>query len=220
MRGIVLKNHDDSTVGLAAIVQSLVPGLEVFGGIALNRTLGGINPAAVEHVTKVAGGRGRIVWMPTFDSENGVRVNRENRPFVPVARDGALLPEVREVIALIAKTDLALATGHSSPAEALMQLREGRRLGLRRMVVTHAMFTPVLMDVAQMKEAATLGAFLESQVATPPTPRGGSAWRSSRRRSVRSASIPAFSRPTSVRSTTRCPPMGSVRSSPRCANTA
>lgn len=161
MRAIVLKNHYDSTVGLAAVVQSIVPGIEVLGGIALNRTLGGINPAAVEHVTKVAGGRGRIVWMPTFDSENGVRLNRENRPFVPVSRDGALLPEVREVIALIARSDLALATGHSTPAEGLMQLREGRRLGLRRMVVTHAMFTPVLMDVGQMKEAAALGAFIE-----------------------------------------------------------
>jgi len=172
MRGIVLKNHYDSTVGLAAIVQAIVPGIDVFGGIALNRTLGGINPAAVEHVTKVAGGRGRIVWMPTFDSENGVRVNRENRPFVPVSRDGALLPEVREVIALIAKSDLALATGHSSPAEALMQLREGRRLGMRRMVVTHAMFTPVLMDVAQMKEAAALGAFLEFAGGNPANEAG------------------------------------------------
>jgi hypothetical protein len=173
MRAIVLKNHYDSTVGLAAIVQSIVPGIEVFGGIALNRTLGGINPAAVEHVTKVAGGRGRMVWMPTFDSENGVRLNRENRPFVPVSRDGGLLPEVREVIALIAKSDLALATGHSTPAEALMQLREGRRLGLRRMVVTHAMFTPVLMDIAQMKEAAALGAFVEFAGGNPTNAAGG-----------------------------------------------
>lgn len=138
----------------------------------MNRTLGGINAAAVEHVTKVAGGRGRMVWMPTFDSENGVRLNRENRPFVSVSRDGALLPEVREVIALIAKSDLALATGHSAPAEALMQLREGRRVGLRRMVVTHAMFTPVLMDVAQMKEAAALGAFVEFSGGNPTNAAG------------------------------------------------
>src|SRR5215213_4634562 len=167
MRAIVLKNHDDPTAGLASIVQSAIPGIEVFGGIALNRSIGGINPAAVEHMVSVSGGRGRVVWMPTFDSENGVRVAGENRPFVSVARDGELLPEVREVIALIAKHDLVLATGHSSPAEVLLLLREGRRAGVKHMVVTHAMFTPVFMTVPQMKEAASLGAFLEFAGGSP-----------------------------------------------------
>lgn len=167
MRAIVLKNHDDPTAGLASIVQSAVPGIDVFGGIALNRSVGGINPAAVEHMVSLAGGRGRLVWMPTFDSENGVRRAGENRPFVPVARGGELLPEVRDVIALIAKHDLVLATGHSSPAEALLLLREGRRAGVKHMVVTHAMFTPVFMTVPQMKEAASLGAFLEFAGGSP-----------------------------------------------------
>jgi hypothetical protein len=167
MRAIVLKNHDDPTGGLASLVQNAIPGIEVFGGIALNRSVGGINPAAVEHMVSLAGGRGRVVWMPTFDSENGVRRAEENRPFVPVARGGELLPEVRDVIALIAKHDLVLATGHSSPAEAMLLLREGRRAGVKHMVVTHAMFTPVLMTVPQMKEAAALGAFLEFAGGSP-----------------------------------------------------
>jgi hypothetical protein len=33
----------------------------VFGGIALNPTIGGINAAAVERTAGVSGGRGRIV---------------------------------------------------------------------------------------------------------------------------------------------------------------
>ena len=167
MRAIVLKNHDDPTAGLASIVQTVVPGIDVFGGIALNRSVGGINPAAVEHMVSLTDGRGRVVWMPTFDSENGVRRAGENRPFVSVARGGELLPEVREVIALIAKHNLVLATGHSSPAEALLLLREGRRAGVKHMVVTHAMFTPVFMTVPQMKEAASLGAFLEFAGGSP-----------------------------------------------------
>jgi len=161
MRAIVLKNHDDPTAAVAAIVQTVVPGIEVFGGIALNRSVGGINPAAVEHMVSLPGGRGRVVWMPTFDSENGVRRGGENRPYVSVVRNGELLPEVREVIALTAKHDLVLATGHSSPAEALLLLQEGRRAGVKHMVVTHAMFTPVFMTVPQMKEAASLGAYIE-----------------------------------------------------------
>jgi hypothetical protein len=161
MRAIVLKNHYESTAGMAYLVRTLVPGIEVFGGIDLNLTVGGINPAAVEHMTRVTGGWGRVVWMPTFDAENQVRSSKESRPAVSVSRNGELLPAVKAVIALIAKHGLVLATGHSAPAEVLMLLREARRQGVQRMVVTHAMNAPVLMDVPQMQEAAKLGAFIE-----------------------------------------------------------
>jgi hypothetical protein len=99
--------------------------------------------------------------MPTFDAENQVRVSKESRPFVAVSRNGELLPAARDVLGRIAKHNLVLATGHSSPAEGLMLLREARALGVRRMIVTHAMNTPVEMTLAQMQEAATLGAFIE-----------------------------------------------------------
>jgi hypothetical protein len=161
MRGLVLKNHYESTAGIAYLVRKLVPGVEVFGGIDLNLTVGGINPAAVEHMTKVTGGFGRFVWMPTFDAENQVRTSKEDRPFVSVAKNGALLPAVQQVLALVAKHQLVLATGHSSPTESLLMLREARRLGVQRMVVTHAMFTPVFMTLDQMREAAKLGALIE-----------------------------------------------------------
>ena len=161
MRAIVLKNHYDSTAGLAFLVRKVVPDLEVFGGIALNLTVGGINPAAVEHMAAVSGGWGRIVWMPTFDAENQVRTSKENRPFVSVTQNGELLPAVRDVIAVIAKRDLVLATGHSAPRESLLILREAKQQGVQRMVVTHAMNTPVSMSVAEMQEAAHLGAYIE-----------------------------------------------------------
>ena len=161
MRAIVLKNHYDPTGPLAYIVRKEVPGIDVFGGVDLNLTVGGINPAAVEHMPKVSGGWGRFVWMPTFDAENQVKYSKEDRPFVSVARNGQLLPEVKRVISLIASNGLVLATGHSSPEEGLMLLREGRAQGAQRMVVTHAMMAPVLMNVAQMQEAAKLGALIE-----------------------------------------------------------
>jgi hypothetical protein len=161
MRAIVLKNHYDATAGLAFLARKEVPGLDVFGGVDLNLSMGGINPAAVEHMAQVSGGWGRIVWMPTFDAENQVRYSKEQRRFVSVSRNGELLPEVKEVIALIAKHGLVLATGHSSPQEVLMLVREGRRQGVRQMVITHAMNAPVLMDVPQMQAAVKEGAFIE-----------------------------------------------------------
>jgi len=161
MRAIVLKNHYESTAGIAFLVRKIVPEMQVLGGIDLNLTVGGMNPAAVEHMTKVSGGWGRMVWMSTFDAENQVRYSKEDRPFVRVARNGTLLPETKSVIALIAKHGLVLATGHTSPAEALLLLEEGRRTGVRSMVVTHAMNAPVSMTVPQMQQAARLGAFIE-----------------------------------------------------------
>ena len=161
MRAIVLKNHYESSAGPVFMVRKAVPGIEVFGGIDLNLTVGGINPIAVEHMTRVTGGWGRLVWFPTFDAENQVRFSKQTRPFVSVAKNGELLPAVKEVIGLIAKNNLVLATGHSSAAEGLMLLREGRAQGVQHMVVTHAMNDPVEMNVAQMQEAAKLGAFIE-----------------------------------------------------------
>jgi hypothetical protein len=110
MRALVLKNHYEPTASLAYVVRKEVPGIEIFGGIDLNLTVGGVNPAAVERMTMVKGGWGRFVWMPTFDAENQVRYSKEDRPFVAVSRNGELLPEVRKVIALIAKQHLVLAT--------------------------------------------------------------------------------------------------------------
>ena len=170
MRAIVLKNHYVSTAGLAYTVRGEVSGIEVFGGIDLNRTVGGINPAAVEHMTRVSGGWGGFVWMPTFDSENQVRFSQEDRPFVRISQDGELLPEVKEVLALVAAHDLILATGHSTAEEVLMLLREDRSQGVRRMVVTHAMNEPIFMDVAQMEDATQLGAFIEFVGSTMRTP--------------------------------------------------
>jgi hypothetical protein len=161
MRALVLKNHYEPTASLAWSVRKFVPGIEIFGGIDLNRAVGGVNPAAVERMVMIKGGYGRVIWMPTFDSENQVRYSKENRPFVSVAKNGTLLPESKQVIALAAKHGLLLETGHSSPEECLMILREGKQAGVRHMVVTHAMVAPVRMSIPQMKEAAALGAYIE-----------------------------------------------------------
>jgi uncharacterized protein DUF6282 len=161
MRGLVLKSHWEPTATLAYLARKEVPGLEVFGGICLSRAVGGINPAAVEEMVKVTGGWGRVVWMPTLDAENAVRTAGSNLPFTSVSRNSELLPEVKEVLAVIARNKLVLATGHSAAEEDLMLVREGRRLGVEHMVVTHAMSGAVHMTVAQMQEAARSGAFIE-----------------------------------------------------------
>ena len=161
MRGLVLKNHYQPTASLAYVVRKEVPGIEVFGGVDLNLSIGGMNPFAVEHMAATTGGYGRFVWMSTFDSEAQVRYSKQDRPFVRVSQNGQLLPETRQVIAVIAKHNLVMATGNVSAEEGLMLIREARTQGVQHMVVTHAMLAPIHMSDAQMLEAAKMGAYIE-----------------------------------------------------------
>lgn len=164
MRAIVLKNHYVPTADDAYLVRKIVPGIEVFGGIDLNLTVGGINPAAVENMAHIKGGYGRMVWMTSFDSRAAVEAEKgikPPRPYVAVSRNGKLLPAVKQVIAIIAKYNLVLETGHNYPDEILAMIREANRDGVKHIVVTHAMIAPIHMNIDQMKQAASMGAYIE-----------------------------------------------------------
>jgi hypothetical protein len=161
MRAIVLKNHYAPTADVAYLVHKVVPEIQVFGGIDLNLSVGGMNPEAVEKMALTTGHLGKLVWMATFDTRAQVLKSKEQRPYVAVARNGELLPETKAVIAMIKKYDLVMATGHNSGEEDLMLIREARKQGVAQMVVTHAMLSPIYMTIAQMKEAAGMGAYVE-----------------------------------------------------------
>jgi hypothetical protein len=141
----------------------VVPGLELYGGFCMNLPNGGINPAGVEFMaTQVRGEPGRIVWMPAGDTAKEVRESKTpNGPFVAVSRDGDLLPDVKKVLAIVAKHGLVIASGHILPEEALMVFREAKRQGVQHMIATHAFDLAGKMTVEQMQEAAKLGAFIE-----------------------------------------------------------
>ncbi len=161
MRALLFKNHYTHTASLAYLVSQVVRDIEVYGGITLNRAVGGINPLAVEYMADTTGGLGRVVWMPTRDSEYGHLTISENPAHVPISRDGELLPEVHEVLGLIAQHDLALATGHSSPEESMLLIRAARARGIERIIVTHPFSPSVAMTAETQREAGRLGALLE-----------------------------------------------------------
>ncbi len=161
MRALLFKNHYTHTASLAYLVSQVVGDIEIYGGITLNRAVGGINPLAVEYMADTTGGLGRVVWMPTRDSEYGHLTISENPAHVPISRDGELLPEVLEVLDLIAQHDLALATGHSSPEESMLLIRAARARGIERIIVTHPFSPSVAMTAETQREAGRLGALLE-----------------------------------------------------------
>src|SRR5260221_9657367 len=62
MRAILLKSHVTLTADRAALAEQAVPGVRVFGGLALNAPAGGLNPAAVEMALAMGAAQ---IWMPT-----------------------------------------------------------------------------------------------------------------------------------------------------------
>lgn len=161
MRAIVLKNHITMTADRAALVSEVVPGIEVFGGIVLNNAVGGLNPAAVEVMAKMAGGRGKVVWLPTRDAQHNIATFGGQGSGIVVAENGEVTAAMAAVLEKIKEHDLVLATGHVSPDETLAVIRKAREMGIDRIVVTHAMADVPGMSIEQMKEAAAAGAKME-----------------------------------------------------------
>lgn len=151
MRGFVLKNHFTMTADRAWLAMQEVPGIEIFGGVALNHAVGGLNPEAVRQLVAFSGGRGKVVWLPTFDAEFWMTRAGDPGPFIPVVRNGALDPALGEIFDLVAEHELVLALGHSSPEEVLMMIPEARRRGVEQIVVTHGLGQgPTEAQVAEM----------------------------------------------------------------------
>jgi hypothetical protein len=189
MDGFVLKSHYGSTAERAAVVRKAVPGINVLGAISLNRAVGGINPLAVEIAAREGA---RTVWLPTVDSVNEshereapagakvpvwVKLQLELReqgveiPPVPVLdeRDGTVLPALREVLDMIARHRMVLATGHLSRDEIFAVLDAALESGVETIVVTHPEFPSQDLGVDDQRALAERGALLERCFTTPHT---------------------------------------------------
>ncbi len=165
----VVKQHYDQTAQIAYLARKEVPGVEVFGMLCSNRTVGGLNPEAVHHFTEVIGGYARIVSMPTWDAENYVRQSRNpTRAAVPfrATAHSSLKPSRRSKPSRTRRSGTATPDSHWPPAMYQPKKRcsssakpdaRASNGSSRRMRSA----TPINMTLAQMKEAAGLGAYIE-----------------------------------------------------------
>jgi hypothetical protein len=161
---VVLKSHDYPTAALAAIVDRVVDGVRVFGGICCDREVGGVNPAAVETALRLDA---KIVWLPTLTSRqdqlNGVgeQLGIPGPGISVTGDDGALLPETREVLDLVHEHGAVLATGHVTWEEHVAVAKEFGTRG--RVLVTHALeeLAGPNLSVDQCVELADMGATIE-----------------------------------------------------------
>jgi hypothetical protein len=162
MRGIVLKNHVATTADRAALVMKVVPGIDVYGGIVLNKAVGGVNPDAVEWMHRMYGGRGKIVWLPTFDADKHIKtlVSKDGSGLT-VAPGGNVTAETEAVLKIIARENLVLATGHIHPEEVVAVAKKARELGVRNIMVTHGFTNIPGLSMEQAKQVADAGGMIE-----------------------------------------------------------
>lgn len=149
-RAIVIKSHHSSTAERAWLIKKLYPEIDVFGSITLNRSVGGINPYAVDYALKMGA---KTVWLPTIDASN--HKEKEGKTGgIDVVVNNEITAELKEVLKIIAENNVILATGHISPKEIYRVVKEAKKQGVKKIVVTHPEFHIVGLSVSEQKELA------------------------------------------------------------------
>ncbi|MGW5739817.1 DUF6282 family protein [Amycolatopsis sp. NPDC003861] len=174
MRAMVAKSHHHNTQMDVLAMRGRLADVEaqVFGGIALNSTVGGLNVHAVRMTLRMGG---KVVWFPTISSGRHLDCHPEDGAFptttVPLTLEridivdgaGALKPEALEILDEIKEQQAVLNGGHMYPEYIKTLFQEAHERGLKRMAVSHPDFV-IGAEPALCRELIELGAFVEHEV--------------------------------------------------------
>jgi hypothetical protein len=170
MRAIVIKNHSYPTTPLALAVGQLVPEVAVFGSICLDYDIGGLSADALE---KHAAMGAKVVWMPTFSSTNSraamrkLGIDLRGDGFSIIDAKSKLVPEVNDVLEIVKKHKMVLASGHISPKEGFALVERAREIGIEKIVITHpsdSEFVEQAYTLGELQRISQLGAFIEQTI--------------------------------------------------------
>lgn len=182
MAGYVIKSHYFTSSSWAKVANQRVPGCQTFGSIVLNNSVGGMNPYAVDACARDGG---KVVWFPTVDTVAAIKKTEHveeggRRPFwldillslqadgielKPVQLldgNGKVLPEVVDVLDVIAKNDMILCTGHISVREAKEVLKVAKERKVERIICTHVDSQLCFYEIEEQLEVIKkYGAYME-----------------------------------------------------------
>ncbi len=153
-RAIVIKSQNMGTADRVHFIRMLVPSMEIYGSITLNYSVGGINPFAVN---AALGFGAKVVWMPTVDAKHhasyfgglgqfGSKIKSEKKlpdfykkvqGLTIFSPDGKLIPEVMDVLDLVASSGVAFSFGHLSLEEDFALAKACRDAGVKKMFIDH-----------------------------------------------------------------------------------
>jgi hypothetical protein len=173
LRAISLKCHSERTTSRAYLTQKAVPGIQVVGGIVLNRAVGGINPAAAEAALQLGA---KHIWMPTVDAAHHARTfgstgaydrqvssvaNRADEGIEVFDGDGKPIDGLYDVLDLVAEYRAILSTCHLSPGEIELLVPAARKRGVEKIMITHPFFKVPRLELEALLRLTAQGAYAE-----------------------------------------------------------
>ncbi|MFT4083497.1 MAG: DUF6282 family protein [Nocardioides sp.] len=175
MRAILCKSHHHNTVMDLLAMRAALAGAptSVYGGVALNSEVGGINPSAVALAIQMGG---RCIWGPTVSAAQHLCAHRDGDGFpAAVGRlyeqevsvfdsHGDVSAETCLVTELIADSGILLTGGHLDAESIRALFRTARDNGVTRLLLHHPDFIVGATD-ADIEELVGYGAFVEHELA-------------------------------------------------------
>lgn len=174
--GILFKNHLSGNAGKASIVRKILPGFKTYGSLVLSSYTGGLNPDCVEVAVKMGA---KEVWMPVFHAANHINTigfvglptlkpnMKMDRPkqgwdgYRVIDHHGDIHPEVEEILGIIADHDVILGTGHISLEEIYALIEAANKIGVQKILVTHATHLTTGWTIDDQVKMADMGAMIE-----------------------------------------------------------
>ncbi|MCC3274539.1 MULTISPECIES: DUF6282 family protein [unclassified Arthrobacter] len=174
MRALLIKSHHHNTVmDLLAMESQLANApTPVYGGVALNSEVGGINPSAVAVAIQMGG---RAVWGPTVSAAQHIAAHNHDDGFPTLGSnleeqevsiwdtDGNVSAETVRVTQLVAEADIMLTGGHLDAASMKALFETAKENGVRRLLLHHPDFIVNASD-DDVEEMLKYGAFVEHEL--------------------------------------------------------
>jgi hypothetical protein len=172
-RAMLIKDHYYSATPITEMLNQMYGHLNIklFSGVPLNNAVGGFNKHAVDHGIALGA---KLVWLPTFSSRNhidsryGVKAGFPHTikkmipfdPMTPLDGNGQVRDDVKEILDLIAQSDVILAGGHCHITEILPVFEEAVKRGVKKLLVNHPSF---IVDASydQIRQLVEMGAYIE-----------------------------------------------------------
>ena len=168
MRAIVCKSMHSDTAPMVYFVQQIIDKyarerdeephpFNVFGGVVLNWSVGGLNPIAVETSAKLGA---KIIWLPSHDAAHHMKVLEEGQGIEVLDKNDEVVPELVEIFKVIARYNIILDLDHISTKERYIITEEAQKYGVKKILLTHPQWNVNRMSIDQMAEISKMGAYV------------------------------------------------------------
>jgi hypothetical protein len=181
MKALVFKDHNTMCNNCAIIIQDFLDRMakekakegiefkpvEVYGGITLNESVGGMNLRAVKAALDY--GRCKEIWLPSLDAKHQKQAMGLTGGIAVTEGADELTKEMKDILDLLAQYNdnskgerVALSTCHVSNEEKAAVLRyvKKRKMDVK-VLLDHVTQEMTILNPAEAKEMIDLGGYLE-----------------------------------------------------------